>query len=65
MNSENSDKLTGLDSTESLRLILEVEQGRPVTCEEAREVGESLICFFEVLADDSYAHQESILQGAS
>jgi hypothetical protein len=32
---------------------LEAEQRRPVTYEEALEIGESLINFFEVLADDS------------
>jgi len=36
---------------EALRLILEQEQNRPVTCEEAQEVADSLISFFEVLAD--------------
>jgi hypothetical protein len=38
---------------ESLRRILETEQCRPIAYEEALEVGESLINFFEVLADDS------------
>lgn len=34
---------------ESLRLILEHEQSRPVTNNEALDIGESLITFFEVL----------------
>ena len=36
---------------EALRLILEQEQHRPVTYDEAQEVADSLISFFEVLAD--------------
>jgi hypothetical protein len=39
------------DEVEALRLILEQEQHRPVTYEEAQEVADSLISFFEVLAD--------------
>jgi hypothetical protein len=37
---------------ESLRHILEFNQGRSVSYHEAEEVGESLITFFEVLAQD-------------
>jgi urease accessory protein UreF len=36
---------------ETLRQILESEQGRPVTSEEAQEVGRSLLKLFEALAD--------------
>jgi len=37
---------------EELRAILEAEQERPVTHEEAKEVGESLVSVFKVLAGD-------------
>ena len=36
---------------ESLRHILEFNQGRSVSYGEAKEVGESLITFYEVLAE--------------
>jgi hypothetical protein len=39
------------DEVEALRLILEQEQHRPVNYDEAQEVADSLISFFEVLAD--------------
>ena len=38
---------------EALRLILEAEQGRTFTNEEALEIGQSLIEFFEMLAEDA------------
>lgn len=37
---------------ESLRVILEGQQCRPVAFKEASEVGASLISFYELLADD-------------
>jgi hypothetical protein len=39
------------DAIEALRQILELEQCRPITYEEAEEVGEMLIGFYETLAD--------------
>jgi hypothetical protein len=36
---------------EQLRIILEREQGRTVTREEALEIGESLLIFFQVLGE--------------
>jgi hypothetical protein len=39
------------DTIEILRCILEREQCRPVEYEEAREVGDSLLSFYEVLAE--------------
>ena len=45
-------KLTA-DQTESLRLILEHGQNRQVQSSEANEVGESLLTFYELLAEDS------------
>lgn len=50
MSAEGSER-TSEGQVESLRLILETEQGRAVTFAEAHEVGESLLDFFEVLAD--------------
>lgn len=41
------------DRTECLRVILESKQGRSITYDEAEEVGESLISFFEVLGEAS------------
>ena len=47
------------DRIEDLRLILEREHQRSIRLTEAQEVGESLLAFFELLADDSYDYQES------
>lgn len=41
-----------IDNIEALRLILETQQRRPVTNEEASEVAESLIAFFKLLGED-------------
>jgi hypothetical protein len=38
---------------ESLRLILEKEQCRPITYDEALEVGRSLVRFFKALAEEA------------
>jgi hypothetical protein len=46
---EGSNQTQEKDKVEVLRLILEREQGRPVAYDEALEVAESLISFFEVL----------------
>lgn len=51
-NNEGINQPSNNDQIESLRLILEREQERPFTYEEAQEVGESLIAFFEVLAEE-------------
>lgn len=61
---EGTKQASEADRIESLRLILEREQHRPVTYGEALEVGESLINFFEVLADDTGSSNEGILAGA-
>lgn len=37
---------------EKLRKILEEEQNRPASIEEAQEVGDDLITFYETLAED-------------
>jgi hypothetical protein len=53
--SSNEAQETILESEqiESLRLILEKEQGHSVSCDEATEVGDSLLSFFELLGDDT------------
>lgn len=50
------------DKVEQLRLILQNEQSHLVTYEEAADIGESLISFFEVLADDSFAEQQTLIK---
>lgn len=45
------------DRVETLRLILERQQSKAVTREEASDIGESLIAFFEILGDESEALQ--------
>lgn len=57
MSTEGNNQTAVTDKIEALRLILERQQLREVTYEEAREVGESLICFFEILADNTFAEQ--------
>ena len=52
-NHEGNSQTIETERIEQLRAILESEQCRPVTYDEALEVGESLINFFEVLADSS------------
>lgn len=44
-------KLT-VDQTEDLRVILERGQSRPVESSEAIEVGQALLAFYEILADN-------------
>ena len=41
------------DNIEALRIILETEQHTLITYEEAQDIGETLIRFFEVLAEDN------------
>lgn len=52
MNYEGNNQTVEKDRVEILRLILEREQERPVTHDEAVEVAESLISFFEVLVQE-------------
>ena len=51
--SDEGTSTLGKDRIESLRLILEHEQSRSIAYDEALEIGESLISFYEVLADDA------------
>lgn len=63
---EGDNEILESEGIEALRLILEREQGHPVSPEEAKEVGESLISFYELLADgaDELINQEQVLQDA-
>jgi hypothetical protein len=49
---EGRNQIESDEQIESLRLILEREQERPFSHDEARELGESLITFFEILAEE-------------
>ena len=51
MNYQRSIETLSEDSIEMLRKILETKQQRPISRNEATEVGESLISFYEVLAE--------------
>ena len=48
------------EAIEALRHILEEEQGRSFTFEEAKEIGVGLLKLFEVLADGEEDKQESV-----
>jgi len=58
MEKEGNNQVLSRDSVESLQHILERQQQRLVIYTEAREVGESLIAFFEALAQDQDEPQE-------
>ncbi len=51
MITEGKNQKLATDQVESLRTILERKQKRHITSDEAAEVGQSLIDFFELLAD--------------
>lgn len=46
------------DRIEKLRQILEYEQNREISHEEAQEVGDSLIQFFKVLGEKSWLESD-------
>ena len=50
MTSKGNNQNTTSDPIESLRLILERQQHKTVAYDEAREIGDTLISFFELLA---------------
>lgn len=52
-----------VEAIEALRHILEDEQGRSFTFEEAKEIGVGLLKLFEVLADGEEDKQESVEKG--
>lgn len=51
-NLEGTKRMEVTDRIEGLRLILERQQVKAVSREEALEIGDSLIAFYETLADD-------------
>ena len=51
MTIEGKNQILAAQQIESLRIILEQKQRRAITSNEAAEVGQSLIDFFELLAD--------------
>jgi hypothetical protein len=53
MNTSEGNKSVSADSVELLRSILEAQQSRHVTREEAAEIGESLLTFFETLGSEA------------
>lgn len=57
MSTEGNNQTSETDKVETLRRILGRQQSRDISYEEARDIGESLICFFEVLADETYIEQ--------
>jgi hypothetical protein len=52
MSQEGNNQFVEVDRVEDLRNILERQQSKMVTREEALEIGESLITFFELLGED-------------
>ena len=53
MNNEGINQSIGTEKIESLRLILEQVQGVPISYEDAEEVADNLLSFYELLASDS------------
>ena len=53
------------DRIESLRIILEAQQHRPIPYEEAADVGDSLLSFFRVLAEDAVNNSDNPYEGAA
>lgn len=53
MNTPEGNKSVSTDNIELLRSILEVQRSRQVTREEATEIGESLLAFFETLGSEA------------
>lgn len=49
---EGNNQEDDAEQIEALRLILERKQQRPFSYDEARELAESLLSFFEVLAEE-------------
>lgn len=47
-----------ISKIEELRLILETKQGRPISYDEALEVGESLVSYFKILAEEPQDTEE-------
>jgi hypothetical protein len=57
MNTPEGNKSVSADNVELLRSILEVQHSRHVTREEATEIGESLLTFFETLGSETQENE--------
>jgi hypothetical protein len=66
-NTEGNNQGEEGERIERLRLILERQQSRPVSADEAAEVGEGLITFFQVLGEaiDEGSQQAELALGAT
>ena len=53
MNNEGINQSIGTEKIESLRLILEHVQGVTISYEDAEEVADNLLSFYELLASDT------------
>ena len=53
MLTEGTNQRLTVGQAENLRLILERTQNRPVEANEAQEVGQALLAFYETLADNT------------
>jgi hypothetical protein len=53
MNNEGINQSIGTEKIESLRLILEHVQGVSISYEDAEEVADNLLSFYELLASES------------
>lgn len=60
MSYEGIKQTTENDRVEALRLILESEQNRTITYVEAQDIADSLISFFEVLAQTEQGDGSSL-----
>jgi hypothetical protein len=68
-NTERNNQGFGGETIERLRLILERKQSRSVTLDEATEVGEGLLSFFQILGEqpglDSSEEQTELALGVT
>jgi hypothetical protein len=60
MHYEGNNQTNQNERVESLRLILENEQNRSITYAEAQDIADSLISFFEVLAQTEQSDGTSL-----
>ncbi len=49
---EGKNTAKSVGDIEALRTILESQRSKPISYDEAAEIGESLLIFFETLSDD-------------
>lgn len=57
MNRQQDSKLIPIDTIEPLRSLLEIQRARPVNYEEATEIGESLLTFYEILGAEAQENE--------